>query len=472
MKAERILEALAQVEEKYIEEAIPLSDGMVDTVEETANANMIAEQEANVEPANAQGKHRTAWRKWCMTAACLCLVVYAGARVLSRGMGGLSSSNTVNSSELVVIDYTSGEEASGTESSVVEPSDEMEGIAAKEKHSILEDIEVNVWGGGGGILLYDIAEYDNGSPWTPEWELDTLPIYRNLAYYDDSGVPVYLDEEELLRKAEKIATALGTTITETKVNQLKDFSRAYGEDESPVRLIATTDLATIEIEADGTGIINFTEAVRLPEGYRFSGYETSDEEVEKSLQYLTERFGNALEIEDAVVYSSYDYYTDGTRNGSYYAYEQGTTKKESLINYSFGKVRFYPGYGEENAVSGIRFHREMGSVEYLGEYPIMKPQEAKELLLEGQFYSSTMDPKEIEASLTSGTITEPTMEYRVYNSIKIFIPYYVFYAELPEEDYGPEVDENLKRYGIYYVPAIQQEYWDEIAELLETYFGE
>ncbi|MBQ7925393.1 MAG: hypothetical protein IJ335_03780 [Lachnospiraceae bacterium] len=243
-----------------------------------------------------------------------------------------------------------------------------------EKHPILENIEINVWGGnGGGITLYDIAELETGNPLKIENLPEALPVYRNLSYYDGSGIPVYLKEEELL------------------------------------------DL-----------------------------------------------------VEEAVVYSTCHYNNDGTLNRDYYAYEQGATELETFLNYHFAGARFSPAYEERNAVTYIWFGDKRRSAEYIKDYPLMSPEDAKKLLLSGQYFNFS-DPKISEMGLRGGIITEPELTYRVYNSCKLYIPYFLFYAEIPQTN--PEAESlGLKDYLSYYVPAIRQEYWDEMMDLLEEYF--
>lgn len=449
---EKLLDALNHVDEKYIEEALP----KVMFAKETEVTSRKLQSAAK-----KKQKAVYAWMKWPMAAACLCLVVYAGLRY-QPGSGREPIGEATLSEDFTYL--ASGEAEDMSQESLQE---EVPWVA--EKHPILENIEINVWGGnGGGITLYDIAELETGNPLKIENLPEALPVYRNLSYYDGSGIPVYLKEEELLDLVEEAAEALKTTTTEVTYERLEDTSREYKGNTQVFNITANTEVATIEIEADGLGKVAFKEAVEVPPEYQLVGQHTSEKEEKELLYYLSDRFADLLNMEEAVVYSTCHYNNDGTLNRDYYAYEQGATELETFLNYHFAGARFSPAYEERNAVTYIWFGDKRRSAEYIKDYPLMSPEDAKKLLLSGQYFNYS-DPKISEMGLRGGIITEPELTYRVYNSCKLYIPYFLFYAEIPQTN--PEAESlGLKDYLSYYVPAIRQEYWDEMMDLLEEYF--
>ncbi len=449
MMEEKLLEALSHVDEKYIEEALPACIGV------SGETNALSEQPHG----KVKEKYGTVYArmKWSMVAACLCLVVFGGLYFLSvqRENGNqLLGSDTGDVSEELLA------ETEGIQPSVSEPIVEI-----VEKHALLENLEVDVRGGAGeGLLFYDMEELES---WNfPELEQlpETLPVYRNLSFFDGSGVPVYLNEEELWELAETAAESLDATINQVTYERLKDCSEDYGEDERIVYLVADTEVGTVELEADGLGKISFKEPVQIPGEYRLVGNDGACKLGEEALRYLAERYADLLSLEDAVVYSNYDYNIHGDRNYTYHAYEQGDTALESFLNYHFAEVRFSPAY-DKNAVDIIWFGDKRRSAEYIKDYPLMSPQEAKKLLQEGQYFNYT-DPKISEMGLSGGAITEPELTYRVHNSCKLYIPYFIFYAEVPQTNLEAE-SLGLKDYIPYYVPAIQRGYWDEVMDLIQ-----
>ena len=59
-----------------------------------------------------------------------------------------------------------------------------------------------------GIWLYSFEEFENGSPWNSNADLETLPVYRNLSYHR-AGTPIGLSEDELEKRFASAAKALG-----------------------------------------------------------------------------------------------------------------------------------------------------------------------------------------------------------------------------------------------------------------------
>ena len=128
---------------------------------------------------------RPGWIKWGAMAACLCLVVYAGIRLIP------TDSPPDESSELPLLNA------------------QFEG----------GDM------GFEGLMLFDISESGSANPWTKDMVLETLPVYENLAYTDASGLPVYLSENELLGVAEDIATRLNADIISTEYKRVEDTAQ-------------------------------------------------------------------------------------------------------------------------------------------------------------------------------------------------------------------------------------------------------
>lgn len=56
--------------------------------------------------------------------------------------------------------------------------------------------------------------------------------------------------------------------------------------------------------------------------------------------------------------------------------------------------------------------------------------------------------------------------YKVSYHTKVYMPYYEFYVELPQEELG--TPNNINHYGLYYVPAVEGKY----IENMPVYNGE
>ena len=91
--------------------------------------------------------------------------------------------------------------------------------------------------------------------------------------------------------------------------------------------------------------------------------------------------------------------------------------------------------------------------EKTGEYPVISVQEAKELLLNGNYITTV--PYEMPGK---EYIARVELVYRKGTYETYYMPYYRFYVEVPYE----ERENGLKTYGAYYVPAVEGKYLTEM----------
>ena len=84
-----------------------------------------------------------------------------------------------------------------------------------------------------------------------------------------------------------------------------------------------------------------------------------------------------------------------------------------------------------------------------GDYPLISVQEAKELLLNGNYISDVM-----YELMGEEYIKKTELIYRLGVHEEYFMPYYRFYVELPQV----EKNDGMKTYGAFYVPAVKGAY--------------
>ena len=108
--------------------------------------------------------------------------------------------------------------------------------------------------------------------WNSQREKLTYPIYKNLSYVNLAGVPVYFSEAELLSMTEQVAKQLGTKVIEWDYNYQGEISSDSKErsDRKPYQICAKSDLAEIMVNGNGKISISFYEPVALLEDYVFS----------------------------------------------------------------------------------------------------------------------------------------------------------------------------------------------------------
>lgn len=422
MKNHRILNALEQIDEKYIEEAAP-------------NLNSKPQKKTIA----------STWIKWGSVAACATIAVIIGISHLaipapiapdSIDFGGCDTEQTP-----VIADNLP----------MLTAHFESDGMGFE------------------GLMFYDIAEIGNGNPWTEEAKLITLPVYRNLAYVDSSGIPIYLSDEEMLQLAEKTAAALTdclegqlSDVANTTIKSI-EYSRFDMEQDSTdtnnpfadaYSLTATTNLGDIRVSGNGEIAVFFEKPISLPETYGFTYGDTSDKEALEALEYLTERF-SALQKIDFPLYDTYgDYTFAGEQTRTYRVYEGNGTIEEQILNYNFNAVSFSPN--QEGDLWIIRFGNILNSAEKIGDYPLITADAAQKLLLDNHYITSVPAEYLEDGEVKKEHIAKVELVYRTGNINEVFMPYYRFYVELTAFD--DHMAEGLKNYGAYYVPAVSGEY--------------
>ncbi len=385
MKSERILYALADVRDEFIEQAYPPG-----------------------------AKSARAWVKYATCAACLCLVL-ACALVWAAGRG-----TAAVVSDLPVINVP----------------------------------ELGVGGMGfEGYLYHDASEIENGNPWREDMAFETMPVFKNGSYDPaHTGVPSGLGEEEMMRRLERAAAALGVEVLETQAER---------ENVGVTSIMARTEIGTLRAYADGGVELDLwsnypwnmehgLEPMKLPEQYSFTHHDTTEEQALKTIEYLAGTYADFLNFKEPAFIVSGDYDIYGRYNRSYKAYDASGDNVQDILSYAFCCASFSPD--DEGKLSGIQLRDDLAVLEKIGDYPIISIEEAWGRLLDGQYQTSV--PYELPGQ---EYIAKVELMYRSSPMEEVFLPYYRFYVELPEmESVGSEL--GLQNFGAYYVPAIESEY--------------
>ena len=385
MKAEQISDALNDLDDGIIEETGRLRE--------------------------AHKRRGGLWRRWAAAAACLCVVLAAALAVLERfGRGA--------------------------------PTPVLPGPGHADPELFPLPLPEALGGGYGfeGILLYDISELGGGSPWNESMELTHLPVYENM--YHPLSFHTGLGEYEILDRLKAAARALDAEILDTEYY--------YGETPTgtgPVYCITgRADGMKIDAWADGGVRVTFEGGLPLPEEYRFTD-DASDGEAEAALDYLVRRFSDLLGFSRPRIALSGEYSLSGAFHRGYTVYDGGADSTEAILNYAFRCAEFFPDNGGNLKI--IRLADDLACARLLGDYPIITAEEARALLLNGNYLTSAPYEMPGEDYVASVELT-----YRNGETDKYFLPYYRFFVELPEE----AEDSGLKTYGVYYVPAVWARY--------------
>lgn len=392
-------------------------------------------------------RRRPAWQRWGALAACLAVAVFAVTRVFPTAP---------------------------TQPGATCPPPPPDPPASQEdpgkpffEELPLITIESMAVGAMGyeGYLAYDISELGSGvNPWTQEAQMPYLPVYRNPLTYDEQYRVSGADQDKMKALLLDVAGKLGLDTQTTPVIDnapTEDYKKAITEKLAavgekvpegyfdPTTLIMEADGIKIEVDQTLTARIDFDPAVELPDTITFT-YNASREEMAEAASWLSKEYSGLLSdmAEPVLDQGMADRNIYGERSFDVEYFDGGGSLKQQIINYNFNRVAFYND--DEGKLFLARVYAPDLS-QVMGNYPIITVEEAKELLLAGNYASSV--PYDLPKA---EEIAGVELVYRTGSHEAVWLPYYRFLVDLPEE-YRP-ADKTLRDYGAYYVPAVDGRY--------------
>jgi hypothetical protein len=407
MKNEKLLEKIGEISEEYIAEANPA----------------------------AKATRKRLWIKWGALAACLTLAVLTIIKMIPA--------NQVE---------TEPEPGNLPMLSITEDSGGAMGFE--------------------GYKAYDISEIVNHNPWTETAGISSLPVYENTMAYDENNQVSDADFDKMKEFLLNVATRLGMDadsleITDNAPNEktqaaIRKKFEQVGENVpngffSPTTVLAEGNGVKIEVDWQMTAKITFDPAITLPHKYNFTNYATY-EQVAAVAEYLKEKYKDFIGMDnpqvnihggDYSIFSGESVKTYGTRQAQRYSIEfydgSGDITKQ-IINYNFNRVAFYCNDDGKLFLARV-FQPDLS--DKVGDYPIITADEAKDLLKNGNYITTV--PEELP---DLEYVAKVELIYLTGGTEQYFMPYYRFYVELPDM----EMENGLKTYGAYYVPAVEGKY--------------
>lgn len=375
-----------------------------------------------IESANERRKpksRKSAWIKWVSAAAAIAVFAFAGAKAFipnrpeqnDNPVGGTESEY---GSELPILEY-------------VESSAAAYGFE--------------------GYLAYDISELENGNPWNEKMVFDALPVFRNNSFNEVGIAYPGIGEEAMLQKLNSIT---GGEHGETEYSRVGDFSSGSGiPDDFVNRIEADFGNHTIEIQSTGTIVVTYNgfDGEELPEDISFTYTETSEGDAYRAISYICQNYCDFLDKGNTTFVTSGDYTFDGEFSRNYRIYDFSGDEINDMLNFAFNEIQLAPN--DEGKLMLIRVNDKLSCAEKIGDYPIISPEEAKDMLLDGGYITTV--PYEMPGKKY---IAKAELIYRSGTGENIWMPYYRFLVELPEM----EQENGLKNFGAYYVPAVEPEF--------------
>ena len=317
---------------------------------------------------------------------------------------------------------------------------------------ILEYIESNTTAYGfEGYMAYDISELSSGNPWNEEMVFEALPVYRNNSFNEIGIAYPGIGEEAMNKKLENIAEKTDLEMRGIiEATYVGDFSSGSGiPDDFITDIKADFGSYTIEIQSNGSivAMYNGFEGEALPEEYSFTYNNTTEGEAFETIAYLYENYGDIIGLPEATFVTSKEYTFSGEEIRDYRIYDFSGDEISDMLNFAFNEVQLAPN--DEGKLMLIRINDKLSCAEKIGDYPIISPEEAKDMLLEGGYITTV--PYEMPGKKY---IAKCELIYRSGISENIWMPYYRFLVELPEM----AQENGLKNFGAYYVPAVKAEF--------------
>lgn len=311
---------------------------------------------------------------------------------------------------------------------------------------------------------YGISDFDNGNPWNESMELDSLPVYKNLSLRGNAQFgPGYYTREELAKMAEKAAAALGTSVVSSEFEYnpyIKDHI-IYLKAECVGEKYGVGSIG-ISIYGNGAISVSFGDRISGEGGVPFTDESGASRGGDgKATLFLAEKFKELLQLENPVLnFSKESYSFSGDGGETHFSlYEGSEDPVKRILNYNFNSASFF-FTASDNAVVlyGIERSNKLAAAEFLGDYPIISAEKAKQMLL------SSDVPPDINGDryLKDGVIKEEDIKKTelIYNNYdeEFFLPYYQLTVEV-KCDGDWITDKNLKSYCMYCVPAVKTEYF-------------
>lgn len=403
------------------------------------------------------------WVRLSALAACLILIV--GIGLVLHGIPGVSPDPGGSKQDSVLLPTASSPADDETASDFVPSSTASNDSSAALDSQNLPSLTVSDSTLGMGFesyIAHDVSELVNANPWNEILELSTLPVYKNPLTYDDSyqitgGYDFAAMNALLLDSAASLGldpdnlTVSDNAPDEDTRNQIREKLEDAGDSVSetqfdPTAAILESDGITITVDQAMTVTVSFEPTRELPKEYHFT-HTSSYEELTAVSDWLKASYSDFIgftQPESNLSGGDYDIY--GNQHYSVGFFDKSGTLTEQIIHYNFNQVQFY--CDDNGNLSMARIFKPDLSRK-IGDYPIISPAAAQELLTEDHYLTSV--PYEFPGE---AYVQKVELVYRTGTSETYYMPYYRFYVELPEETQN----NGLNTYGAYYVPAVESRY--------------
>lgn len=305
-----------------------------------------------------------------------------------------------------------------------------------------------------GFRVNELSELEDGNPWRADMNLKTMPVFLS-----SSTNP---DPEKMKQHLKEVAENFGITLEDSEivtdfpdVEAYREQMREYGASEEETEELITRILSnTAAVKAKKNGFsfridsaftvgIHFDEPIPTPDEYAV-GYNRSLEEAERLADYLLSEYRGFLDMKDPQknIYSEL----------GFQFYDRGGSDAETIANFSLNNTRLCT---DDSGDLFVIWAYSNDGCEKIDDYPIISTEEAKTLLVGGNYLSS------LDYRITGEEeIAKAELVYRSGIGYETVMPFYRFLAEVSPEKIGQTAEntDGKRLFAAFYVPAVRGEY--------------
>ena len=286
------------------------------------------------------------------------------------------------------------------------------------------------------LYLNDISNVEDDSIMAEEVDISMLPVYRTVGYVKSEDGKFTFIKNLTSECVEGIAESIGKRIN----SDLERIEYCYYKD-----------------------VYNYS-SIRRNELYELMQNIASAKAIYKNGMYATvDNRGRVLVYGiDEDVKDEYskdiDEYLQNASTGNI---------RERIVRHSFKYIRLnYDKFTEE--CYSLELFNLYDQIEYIGDYPIISVDDAKDILMSGN-YLTEVPPvflqykkvKEKDIARITINYLKPRWGYTEY-----YVPFYVFYVDITDTyrkfymDQGSDcnLEDDVKVYGTFFIPAIEGNY--------------
>ncbi len=305
----------------------------------------------------------------------------------------------------------------------------------------------------------DLDMFENDAVIVDATAITRLPVYRNIGKLTtkglNGGTSLCLSEEDINLALEKTLAIIGKKEAERRLIYVEDAPGgnydSFSEEIEGIKAICK-DESSVTVNRNGA-IYIYDTAKEVTYAGLYNNYSISDPDNVKMLEEIYKRYAVLTGIRNPKWYLTYEGDNNNLGVKNYYLYEDADELRDEVVNHDLRYAVF--SIEKDGSIKRISIYNDDCISEYMGDYPLITVNEARELLKAGGYYTSVQKKYIKEGIVSDKDIAKADIVYLAWGQ-KFSQPYYRFYVEL--DSAKMDTVTGFKTYGIFYVPAVSSAY--------------